>query len=118
MNPKLSIITPSFNQASYLEETILSVLQQNYQPLEFIVIDGGSIDHSPETIRKYQDQLHYWISEKDRGQPHALTRCWHRRPGILWLTSTATISICLELLRRLLTISGRTLTVPSCVATR
>lgn len=72
--PKISIITPSFNQGSYIEETILSVLNQNYPNLEYIIIDGDSNDNTKDIIGKFDDRLYYWISEKDRGQSHALNK--------------------------------------------
>jgi glycosyltransferase involved in cell wall biosynthesis len=78
---KLSIITPSFNQGRFLEETILSVHNQGYQPLEHIVIDGGSTDESVSIIRKYEDRLAYWVSEKDRGQVHAINKGIERATG-------------------------------------
>lgn len=87
--PKISIITPSYNQEQYLEKAILSVLEQNYPNLDYIIIDGGSTDNSVEIIRKYEKHLKYWVSEPDRGQSDALNKGFARATGDLlgWINS-------------------------------
>ena len=79
--PKVSIVTPSYNQGQFIEETIRSVLLQGYPNLEYIIIDGGSTDNSVEIIKKYEPWLAYWVSEKDKGQSHAINKGWKRSKG-------------------------------------
>ncbi|HUI06242.1 MAG TPA: glycosyltransferase family 2 protein [Verrucomicrobiae bacterium] len=79
--PRISIVTPSYNQGRFIEETIRSVLLQGYPNLEYLVIDGGSTDGSVEIIQKYSQWFTYWCSEKDRGQAHAINKGLDRVTG-------------------------------------
>lgn len=87
--PKISIVTPSYNQGQFLEETLLSVLDQNYPNLEYFVMDGGSTDNSVEIIQKYAPRLTYWESKPDRGQSHAINKGFKMATGelVAWLNS-------------------------------
>jgi glycosyltransferase involved in cell wall biosynthesis len=81
VKPKLTIITPSFNQAAFLERTLRSVLDQGYEDLEYMVVDGGSTDGSVEIIESYASRLAWWTSEPDEGQTHALNKGLRRATG-------------------------------------
>jgi glycosyltransferase involved in cell wall biosynthesis len=88
-SPTISIVTPSYNQAAFLEETMQSVLTQNYPNVEYVVIDGGSSDGSVDIIRRHQNRLAYWISEPDKGQYDAINKGFARTSGEImgWLNS-------------------------------
>jgi len=87
--PRITIVTPSFNQANYLPETIESILNQNYPNLEYIIIDGGSTDGTVDIIKKYESHLSYWVSERDKGQSDAIMKGFAKSSGELftWVNS-------------------------------
>lgn len=87
--PKISVVTPSYNQGKYIRETIESVLSQNYPNLEYIIIDGGSTDETLTVVDDYKDEIDYFVSEPDRGQSHAINKGFERATGdiLCWLNS-------------------------------
>lgn len=89
MLPKITVVTPSFNQGEYLEQTILSVIGQGYPNLEYIIIDGGSTDNSLDIIHKYEGHFAYWDSKPDKGQADAINRGFTNSTGeiLAWLNS-------------------------------
>lgn len=87
--PRITVVTPSYNQGSYIEETIVSVLSQEYPNLEYFIVDGGSTDETVSVIKKYASGADWWVSEKDNGQTDAINKGFRRATGeyINWINS-------------------------------
>lgn len=88
-NPKISVVTPSFNQGEFIEETIKSVINQSYSNFELIIIDGGSTDKTIDILKEYDKYITYWISEPDEGQTHAINKGFKKASGdlVAWMNS-------------------------------
>lgn len=89
MHPKITIVTPTYNSARFLERTIESVISQNYPNLEYMIIDGGSTDDTLDIIKQYEEHLAYWVSEPDNGMYDAIQKGFDRATGdiMCWLNS-------------------------------
>lgn len=87
--PKITVVTPVYNQVKFLEETIKSIVNQGYPNLEYIIIDGGSTDGTVDIIKKYEKHLTYWVSEPDKGMYHAIQKGFDKSTGeiMCWLNS-------------------------------
>ena len=87
--PKITVVTPSYNQGQFIEATILSVIEQEYPNLEYLVCDGGSTDETVEILKKFSDKITWWCSEKDKGQSDAINKGMRKATGdiVCWINS-------------------------------